>query len=221
MVNQGGSNDLQRLEVHRPLMVRGGVDSTVMMTMTTKEEVDVMRGIQDMSVGTKRKEDPPSSNPRKKQKTSVSQGYLERGRGHQDQGQDETFSQVGQMMCYFCRYPGHFRRDCPRRQESQGYGTPQSQSSVIRVRVASQDGQMVCYQCHQPGHMSRDCPQRQGSQGFGTAQSQSTVGQERTQFVPPPPSIGQGNQYQSQGATPTPSTSQTGHIGQDRSVGRG
>ena len=48
-----------------------------------------------MGVGTKRKEDPSSSNPRKKQKTSVSQGYPVRGRGHQDQGQDGTFSEVG------------------------------------------------------------------------------------------------------------------------------
>ena len=69
--------------------------------------------------------------------------------------------------------------------------------------------------------MRRDCPQRQGSQGFGTAQSQSAVGQVRTQFVPPPPSIGQGNQYQFQGATQAPSTSQTGYIGQGQSVGRG
>ena len=110
-------------------------------------------------------------------------------------------------MCYFCRQPGHFRRDFPERQESQSYGTPQSQSSVRRVRVASQDGQMVCYHCQQPGHMRRDCPQRQGSQGFGTARSQSAVGRERMQFVPPPPSMGQGNQYQFQGATPAPSTS--------------
>ena len=80
---------------------------------------------------------------------------------------------------------------------------------------------MVCYHCQQPKHTRRDCPQRQGSQGFGTAQSQSAVGQERTQFVPPPPSMGQGNQYQFQGATSTPSTSQTGHIGQGKSVGRG
>ena len=107
-------------------MVRGGVDTRVRTTMTTEGEVDVMRGIQDMSVSTKRKEDPSSSNLGKKQKTSVSQGYLGRGRGHQDQGQDGTFSQAGQMMCYLRRQPGHFRRDCPRRRESQGYGTPQS-----------------------------------------------------------------------------------------------
>ena len=74
-----GSSDLQRLEAHHPPLGReGGVDD--------------MRGIQDMGVGTKMKEDPSSSNPRKKQKTSVSQGYPGRGRGHQDQGQDGTVS---------------------------------------------------------------------------------------------------------------------------------
>ena len=153
MVNQGGSNNLQRLEAHRPPMVREGVDYRVRMTMTTEGEVDVMPGIQDMGAGTKRKEDPSSSNPGKKLKTSVSQGYP-----GQDQGQDGAFSQAGQVICYFCRQPRHFRRDCPRRQKSQGYGTPQSQSSVRRVRVASQDGQMVCYHCQQPGHIRRDCP---------------------------------------------------------------
>ena len=115
-------------------------------------------------------------------------------------------------MFYFCLQPGHFRRDCPRRQESQGYGTPQSQSSVRRVRVASQDGQMVCYHCQQPGHMRRDCPQRQGSRGLRMVQSQSDEGQEQIQFVPPPPSMGQRDQ--------SPSTSQTGHIGQSQSVGQ-
>ena len=82
IVSQGGSNDLQRLEAHRPPMVRGGVDSRVRTTMTTKGEADVMRGIQDMGVDTKRKEDPSSSNRGKKQKTtSVSQGYPERRSG--------------------------------------------------------------------------------------------------------------------------------------------
>ena len=46
--------------------------------------IDDIRGIHDMGVGTKRKEDPSSSNPGNKQKTSVSQGYPGRGRGHQD-----------------------------------------------------------------------------------------------------------------------------------------
>ena len=75
VVNQGGLNDLQHLETPRPLMVRGGVDSRVRMTMTTEGEVDVMQGIQNMGAGTKRKEDPSSSNPGKKQETFVSQGY--------------------------------------------------------------------------------------------------------------------------------------------------
>ena len=66
IVSQGGSNDLQRLEVHHPPMVRGGVNSRVRTTMTTEGEVDVMRGIKDMGAGTKRKEDSSSSNPGKK-----------------------------------------------------------------------------------------------------------------------------------------------------------
>ena len=52
-------------------------------------------------------------------------------------------------------------------------------------------------------------------------QSQSVVGQEQIQFVSPHPSMGQRNQYQSQGAAQPPSTSQTGHIDQSQSVGRG
>ena len=99
--------------------------------------IDDIRDIQDMGAGTKRKEDTSSSNSGKKQKSYVSQGYPGQGRGNQDQGKDGTFSQEGQMMCYLCRQPGHFRQDFPRRQKYQGYGTPQSQSSVKRVRVAS------------------------------------------------------------------------------------
>ena len=65
-MSQGGLNDLQRLEAHRPPMVRGGVDSRVRTTVTTEGKVEDVRGIQDMGVGTKRKEDPSSSNPGKK-----------------------------------------------------------------------------------------------------------------------------------------------------------
>ena len=90
-----------------------------------------------------------------------------------------------------------------------------------RVRVASQDGQMVWYHCQHPGHMRRDCPQRQGSRGLGTVQSQSVEGQEQIQFISPYPSVGQRDQYQSEGVTLAPSTSRTGHLGQDQSVGRG
>ena len=63
--------------------------------MTTEGGVDDIQGIQDMGAGAKRKEDPSSSNPGKKQKTSVSQGYPGQGQVCQDQGQDGTFSQVG------------------------------------------------------------------------------------------------------------------------------
>ena len=50
IVSQGGSSDLQRLEAHHPPLGNEG-------------EVDDKRGIQDMGVGAKRKEDPSSSNP--------------------------------------------------------------------------------------------------------------------------------------------------------------
>ena len=149
IVSKSGSDDLQCLEAPHPPLGKEG-------------EVDVMRGIQDRDVGTKRKEDPSSSNRGKRQKTSASHEF-------HDKGQDWASSQSGQRLCYFCRQPGHMRKDCPRRQESQGYGTPQSQTSVRRVRVAIQGGQMVCYHCQQPGHVRRDCPQRQVSQDFGTA----------------------------------------------------
>ena len=44
-------------------------------------------------------------------------------------------------------------------------------------------------------------------------QSHSGEGREHIQFVSPPPSMGQRDQ--------SPSTSQTGHIGQSQSAGRG
>ena len=96
IVRQGESNDLQRLEEHRPPMVRGGVDSRVRTTMTTEREVDVMRGIQDMGAGTKRKGDQPSSSSGKKQKDSGLQGF--QSPDYPSQGRARVARQAGQML---------------------------------------------------------------------------------------------------------------------------
>ena len=56
-----------------------------------------------MGAGTKRKEDSPSSNQGKKQKTSVSHGPQRQGQGYQDQCHNGTFSQAGKMMYPFYR----------------------------------------------------------------------------------------------------------------------
>ena len=80
-----------------------------------------------MRVGSKR-EDQPSSRSGKRQKTSASHEF-------QDQGQDWAFSQAGQVMCYFCRQPGHVRWDCPQRQGSHGIGTAQSKLAVEQARI--------------------------------------------------------------------------------------
>ena len=71
IVSQGRSNDLQRLGPHHPpLTIEGGVDD--------------IRGIQEMGAGTKKKEDPSSSNQGKKQKTFVLHGPQRQGQGYQD-----------------------------------------------------------------------------------------------------------------------------------------
>ena len=75
LVNQGGSNDLQRIEAHHSSLGRAG-------------GVDDIRGTQDICVGAKRKEYPSSSNLGKRQKTSAAHEF-------QDQGQDWVSSQAG------------------------------------------------------------------------------------------------------------------------------
>ena len=120
IVNQGRSNDIQRLGAHHPPLGR-------------ERGVDDMRGIQDMGAGIKRKGDQPSSSSGKKQKASGSQGL--QSPGYPGQRRVRVASQGGQMVCYHCQQSGHMRRDCPQRQGSRGFRTVQSQSAAEQERT--------------------------------------------------------------------------------------
>ena len=93
---------VRRFENGQNLLIRGRIvglrlldmDSMVGTALTKEREIEDARGIQVADAGEKR-EDQPSSNSRKRQKTSASHEF-------QDQGQDGAFSQAGQMICYFC-----------------------------------------------------------------------------------------------------------------------
>ena len=103
------------------------MDSMVGTAQTIEREIGDARNTRDAVVGSKR-EDQPSSSSGKRQKTSASHEF-------QDQGQDWAVSQAEQVICYFCRQPGHVRRDCPQRQGSQGVGTAQSQLAVEQESI--------------------------------------------------------------------------------------
>ena len=126
---------VRRFENGLKLSIRGKIvglrlrdmDSMVGTALTIEREIEDARSTRDVSVGSKR-EDQPSSSSGKRQKTSTSHEF-------QDQGQDWASSQPGQRICYLCRRPGHVKWDCPQRQGSQGIGTAPSQLAVEQERV--------------------------------------------------------------------------------------
>ena len=109
VVNQGGSNDLQRIEAHHSPLGRGG-------------GLDDIRDTWDICVGAKRKEGPSSSSTGNRQRASSS-------RVPQIQGQP------GPMTCFYCQQPEHMRRDCPQRQGSRGLGAEQSLLAVRQKQL--------------------------------------------------------------------------------------
>ena len=109
------------------------IDSMVGTTLTIEREIEDARSTRDTGASSKRKDSQYSSSSGKRQRASSSRGS--QSSSHSGQGQMRVAGQAGQMVCYHCQQPGHMRRDFPRRQGSQGFGTAQSQSVVGQERI--------------------------------------------------------------------------------------
>ena len=109
------------------------MDSIVGTALTIEREIEDARSSRDESVSSKRKDSQSSSSLGKRQRASSSRGS--QSHGHLGQGHMRVVDQAGQMVCYNCQPPEHRRRDFPRRQGSQGFGTAQSQSIAGHERI--------------------------------------------------------------------------------------
>ena len=109
------------------------MDSMVGTALTIEREIEDARSTRDASISSKRKDSQPSSSSGKRQRASSSRGSL--SHGHPGRGQIRVAGQARQMVCYHCQQPRHMRRDCPKRQGSQGFETAQSQSVAEQERI--------------------------------------------------------------------------------------
>ena len=82
-------------------------------------------------------------------KMEVNQMYTEEG-----VSEEQVWDNVNQLTptgeCYFCKKPGHQRRDCRQYASWKAKG-PEKRGERRDVR------KFICYNCNKEGHLARDC----------------------------------------------------------------